>query len=119
MALASSARLDRAPHQCTDIPANADLLQKYGLVDHRETDAIEALVRNAYDYGNDTLKNGLATMFRGMENAIKVYMDMKQEIHTLHEGILIMKQEAQEAKEQLAIAETLTQQRAEVRQPIP
>jgi hypothetical protein len=103
-------------HQSVDIPANADLLQKYGMADQSEMDAIEALVRNAYEYGNDTVKNGLATMFHGMENAVRVYVDMKQEIHTLHEGIMLMKQEALEMKEQLTLAETLARQKAEVRQ---
>jgi hypothetical protein len=103
-------------HQCADIiPANADLLQKYGMADRGEMDAIAALVRNAYAYGNDTVKNGLTTMFHGMENAVSVYADMKKEVHTLHDGILFMKQEAQEMKEQLTLAETLARQKAEVR----
>jgi hypothetical protein len=94
-----------ASHRYVADPATADLLQKYGLVDQTEIDAIEAFVRHAYDYGNDTLKNGLTAMFTGMENAVRVYLEMKQEIHTLHEGILSMKQEALEMKEQLAMAE--------------
>jgi hypothetical protein len=53
-------------------------------------------------------------MFSGMQNAMEVYAQMTTEIHSLHEGIVAMKKEVTEAKEQGLIAETASIQEAEV-----
>jgi len=98
------------------MPVSADLLQKYGVNDARQQEAVEALVRGTNTYGNGHLLNGLHTMFKGMSRAVDVHTEMTNEIHLLHEGILTLRKEVSDAKEQLSTAEAMAQQRIEVLQ---
>ena len=102
------------PQQSNDIQLSKELFQMYGLSNQQEIEALDTLLRHSHKYGNNDLRNGLSNMFRGMEHAVKVYSEMKNEIHSLHDGILVMRNEASEAKDQLLIAETMARQRLEV-----
>jgi hypothetical protein len=102
------------PHLYPETPFDPELLQKYGIINQTEMDAVESLIRSAFGYGNEALRNGLLTMFRGMEQAVKVYMEMKNETVMLHEGILSMKKETLDMKKQINAAENVMRQKIEV-----
>ena len=114
---------------CTDqayAPANddtrkltlsAELLQMYGLSDAHQAEAVEALVRSACTYGNESLVAGLRTMLDGMAKAIEIHAETKNEIYLLHEGILRMKQEVSDTQEQLATTEAMAEQNLQVWRP--
>ena len=101
-------------HTCKSVPINADLLQKYGVCEVHQTEAVEALVRSACTYGNESLISGLQRMFQGMQTAVEIHTETTNEIYLLHEGILRMKHEVSDAKEQLATAEAMAQQHMQV-----
>lgn len=109
-----------AKQQCanasSDIPVSADLLQKYGVNDAQQQEAVEALVRGTNTFGNSHLLNGLHAMFKGMSRAVDVHTEMTNEIHLLHEGILTLRKEVSDAREQLSTAEAMAQQHIEVPQ---
>ena len=103
-----------APRGSNCIQINADILiilHKFGVTDHQEVEAVETCIRNAHAYGNSALSNGLANMFEGMAHAVRIYTDMKMEIHNLHEGILALRNEASEAKDRI-LSEESTRLRA-------
>ena len=77
-------------------------------------ETLDAFLDNFARFGCESLKNSLASMFTGMKNAMDVYSHMKTEIHSLHEGIMELRKELTEAKEQHLIAETAAIQSAEV-----
>jgi len=91
------------------------ILQNFGLTDAVELETLEAFLGNFARFGCEPLKNGLVNMFNGMKHAMDVYSHMTIEIHSLHEGIVELKKELTEVKEQHLIAETAAIQTAEVR----
>jgi hypothetical protein len=96
------------------VTEKSTLLRTFGISDVDELETLEAFLLNSVKFGSDQLKSGLANMFSGMQNAMEVYAQMTTEIHSLHEGIVAMKKEVTEAKEQGLIAETASIQEAEV-----
>ena len=109
-----SASAAMSQHTSSSMPINATLLRKYGLSEVHQTDAVEALVRSACTYGNESLITGLQIMFKGMNAAVEIHAETTNEIYLLHEGILRMKQEVSDTKEQMASAEAMAQQHMQV-----
>jgi hypothetical protein len=103
-----------APRGSNCIQLNADILHKFGITDHQEAEAVETCIRNAHAYGNNALSNGLSNMFEGMAHAVRVYTDMKMEIHNLHEGILTLRNEASETKDRIISEESTRLRKIEV-----
>ena len=91
-----------------------ELLQKFGIAEKNELDIVVSFIQNTNDWGHETLQRGLENMFGGMQRASVVYSEMKSEIQILHQGILAVKKEAREAKDQLIIADSAAVQRTEV-----
>ena len=89
-------------------------LRNFGITDTTELETLEAFFLNSVKYGSDSLKSGLANMFEGMQNASELHSQMTTEIHTLYEGIVAMKRDILEAKEQGLAAETIAIQATEV-----
>ena len=89
----------------------------YGLSDAHQAEAVEALVRGACTYGNESLVAGLWTMLDGMAKAIEIHAETKNEIYLLHEGILRMKQEVSDTQEQLTTTEAMAEQNLQVWRP--
>ncbi len=100
------------------IEISEELLRKFGVENRHEIEAVETFTRNAHFYGNDALCHGLSNMFKGMVHAAHIYSEMKEEIHSLHKGILEMRSSASDARDQAIIAETIARQRVEVRASI-
>ena len=90
------------------------ILRNFGITDTTELETLEAFFLNSVKYGSDSLKSGLANMFEGMQNASELHSQMTTEIHTLYEGIVAMKRDILEAKEQGLAAETIAIQATEV-----
>ena len=94
--------------------SKGELLQKYGLSDRYEIEAVDAHMYNALKYGCDAQKKGISNLFTGMEQAVVIYTELKSEIHTLHQGILMMRKEVSETRDQLLLAETTASHKMEV-----
>ncbi len=103
-----------APRGSNCVQINADVLHKFGITDRQEAEAVETCIRNAHAYGNSALSNGLANMFEGMAHAVRIYTDMKMEIHNLHEGILTLRNDASEAKDRIISEESTRLRKMEV-----
>ena len=126
---AMSNKRPKPAHESTPYPSSASqallhnnpainrmqILQNFGLTDPTELETLNAFLDNFGRFGCEPLKNGLTSMFMGMKNAMDVYSHMKAEIHSLHEGIVELKKELTEAKEQHLIAEAAAIHSAEVR----
>lgn len=91
-----------------------ELLQKYGLNDMREMEAVNESISNAHKYGNKEIKRGITNMIKGMEQAVVIYSEMKSEIQQLHQGILTLRKELSESRDQLLLTETTSMQKMEV-----
>ena len=91
-----------------------EILRKYGVNDPREIEAVNESISNAHKYGNKEIKRGISNMVKGMEQAVAIYTEMKSEIQKLHQGILSMRKELTETREQLLLAETTASHKMEV-----
>jgi hypothetical protein len=92
----------------------AQILHNFGLYDSQELETLDAFLENFVRFGCEPLKDGLTNLFKGMQTAMDVYSQMKTEMHSLHVGVVELKQELTEAKEQHIAAETAAVQSMEV-----
>ncbi len=92
----------------------AQILHNFGLYDSQELETLDAFLENFARFGCEPLKDGLTNLFKGMQTAMDVYSQMKTEMHALHAGVVELKQELTEAKEQHIAAETAAVQSMEV-----
>ncbi len=86
----------------------------FGLTDTEELDTIGAFLCHSVKWGSEPLVLGFANMFKGMKKAVVVYEQMKVEIHSLHIGVLAMKSEINDLKDQHTATEALAAHVAEV-----
>ena len=93
---------------------NRELLLKYGVSNQSEADAINGVISTAHKYGCEALSHGLSNLFNGMDQAVVAFSEMKYEIQTLHQGILVLRKEVADTRDQLYIAETIALQKTEV-----
>jgi hypothetical protein len=91
-----------------------ELLEKFGLTERLELQTLKDFLSNTLQYGNESLKSGLENLFDGMEHAVSVYSKLIEEVNMLNNGIISLKLDANEAREQALLAETMTAQRSEV-----
>jgi hypothetical protein len=111
-----------APRGSNCIQINADsYTNSESLALTPEAEVVETCIRNAHAYGNKlpttvaaALSNGLANMLEGMAHAVRIYTDMKMEIHNLHEGIFALRDEASEAKDRIIGEESTRLRKMEV-----
>ncbi len=87
---------------------------KYGLSNQHEVDAVNGVISTAHKYGCEALSSGLSNLFNGMDQAVVAFSEMKYEIQTLHQGILALRKEVADTRDQLYIAETTASQKMEV-----
>jgi hypothetical protein len=92
-----------------------ELLLKFGLTEQTELEMLKDFISSTFKTGNELLKNGLSTLFNGMDNAVSVYSKLKEEVDLLNEGIVSLKNAAHEAREHTLLAETMAAQRCEVK----
>ncbi len=93
---------------------NRELLLKYGVSNQIEADAINGVISTAHKYGCEALSHGLSNLFNGMDQAVVAFSEMKYEIQTLHQGILVLRKEVSDTRDLLYIAETTASQKMEV-----
>ncbi len=93
----------------------AQILQNFGLHDPQELETMDAFLENFARFGCEPLKEGLTSLFEGMKHAMDVHSQNETELHSLHAGVIDLKKELTEAKEQHIAAESATTQMMEVR----
>ncbi len=93
---------------------NADLLGKFLTDNTADMDTLLSFIEWLFSFSDEKIKRCLVSMFTGMANAISLFSSMKDEVKALNQGILAMKGQAEDYKEQLLYIEITTTQKFEV-----
>ncbi len=115
----SRPRCNHPVHASCCLANETQLLRNFGLTDEVELDTVGAFLCHSVNWGSESLVNGFSNMFKGMHKAIEVYGQMKAEMNSLHTGIMAMKSEMSELKDQHVATETAAIQAAAVNLLLP